>query len=111
MDTFQKMNLLASLPEFLVWGAGAVLCVCWSRRSPGVASLLGTAVLLQVVRRLMVIGFPAITPYLDAWVSVPEYRFLTLYLLLSIPNAVSWGLVLLAFWREAAARRVADSIP
>ncbi|MDG2388078.1 MAG: hypothetical protein P8M30_02045 [Planctomycetaceae bacterium] len=100
MDTFQTYNMLAAIPEFLVWFAGGLICLYWSSRKPTTAVLIGLAMLLAGFRRAAVLFAPEISLYLEAFPFNAEERMLTLYLLFSLPNAAAWGAILVAVLRE-----------
>jgi hypothetical protein len=100
MDTFQTYNMLAAIPEFLVWFGGGLICLYWSSRKPATAVLIGLAMLLAGGRRAAILFAPEISLYLEAFPFSAEQRMLTLYLLFAIPNAVAWGAILTAVARE-----------
>lgn len=100
MDTFQTYNMLASIPEFLVWSVGGVICFYWSSRKPNTAVWIGLAMLLAGFRRAAVLFAPEISLYLEAFPLSAEQRMLTLYLTFSLPNAAAWGALLFAVVRE-----------
>lgn len=105
MDTYQWCNALASIPELAVWGVGGWLCLNWSQRHPRLSTLLGLALLLQVVRRFGILYAPEVSEFLR--IVLPGSQtlpFLVFYLLFSIPNAVSWGLILWALWQQTRPR-------
>jgi len=100
MDTFQTYNLLAAIPEFLVWIAGGGMCLYYSIRKPTSALLVGLSMLLAGGRRVAILFAPEISLYLEAFSFSAETRMLTLYLLFSIPNACAWGILLMTLFRE-----------
>ena len=100
MDTFHTYNLLAAIPVFLVWGAGSWMCLRWSTRRPVTAMLVGLGVLIAIVRELAWGFRPEVSDLLEPLFASPQMRMLALYLTFSIPNALAWGCVLLAVYRE-----------
>lgn len=111
MDTFQTYNILAAIPEFLVWGIGGAMCLYWSTRRPATSILVGLAMLLAAGRRLAILYAPEISDLLEAYFATAEMRMLVLYLLFSIPNALAWGAVLLAVFRELMQESAARYFP
>ena len=100
LDTYQRLQLLASVPEVVVWLIGAGLCLKWSRRSPGSATLIGLGVMIALTRRLATAFVPEITALLELLFAAPESRMLALYLAFSVSNAAAWGCALVAVGRE-----------
>ena len=109
MDTFQTYNMLASIPEFLVWSVGGAICLYWSSRKPKTAVLIGLAMLLAGFRRAAVLLAPEISMSLEAFPLSAEQRMLTLYLMFSLPNAAAWGALLFAVVRELRHREEVQS--
>lgn len=100
MDLYVRYQIIAAIPELVVWGAGAVLCLIWSRRRPLSASMLAVALLVQVGRRVAIFFSPQISNFFQVLFPTDDQHLLAIYLAFSISNAIAWGLLLFALAHE-----------
>ena len=92
-------RLLGAVPVFLVWFAGGLLCLAYSRRRPFACIVTGSALAIALVVRT---GFPWVTTWLFTTFLTDmdeiKWRVYLQSLMYSAPMAVAWGLLLWAIF-------------
>lgn len=104
MYEFTLYRLAGMVPLFLVWSAGALLCLMFVQRAPRAVVFVGAAMGVQFLAIIFFSFLPMLSAAFLFSTDIGTRVFL-MSLMTSIPSAISWGLILWAVFGDRLAQR------